>query len=405
MDTSGIGRRIAYCRDRRRMTQADFGALMGKSRRWVQDIEGGLRQTDPRLSVLERAAQVLGVNLETLLADAPRAAECVDTAELAAIRATVQHHDVITGTCTSATGEPPPLAELGRGVRYGWTAFQASNYSPLGTALPGLIAGANHAACQYTGDDQRAALRLLSLALQLTEAIATKYDDEHLAFQAASRSVTAAERSGDPVVMAAALRHLADAMYQRGDGQAAVNLSIASAARLEADLIKRGAPGLSVLGMLYLKAAMASAHNEDPAAVPGLLDQASDTADRLGHDRNEFWSAFGPTNVSLYRVATLVRLSEGGEAVEASAEVTPAARDALPRERRAHYRVDTARALIQAGRRVEAVDKLLEAEREAPEEVHCRPHSKKLVEDLTLLGAESAESRLRALARRCGLWE
>jgi hypothetical protein len=85
--------------------------------------------------------------------------------------------------------------------------------------------------------------------------------------------------------------------------------------------------------------------------------------------------------------------------------VTPAARDALPRERRAHYRVDTARALTQAGRRVEAVETLLEAEREAPEEVHCRPHSKKLVEDLTLLGAGSAEGRLRALAQRCGLQE
>jgi transcriptional regulator with XRE-family HTH domain len=59
MDTSGIGRRIAYWRGRRRMTQAEFGALMGKSRHWVQDIELGHRQSDPRLSVLERAAEAL----------------------------------------------------------------------------------------------------------------------------------------------------------------------------------------------------------------------------------------------------------------------------------------------------------------------------------------------------------
>jgi transcriptional regulator with XRE-family HTH domain len=56
MDTSGIGRRIAHWRDRRGYTQTDFGQLMGQTKRWVQDLEGGKRQQDPRLSVLVRAA-------------------------------------------------------------------------------------------------------------------------------------------------------------------------------------------------------------------------------------------------------------------------------------------------------------------------------------------------------------
>ncbi|MFD7335214.1 helix-turn-helix domain-containing protein [Streptomyces violascens] len=62
-----IGRRIAYWRDRRGFTQADFGRLMGQATRWVQDLEGGQRQRDPRLSVLVRAANVLRVPLEQLL--------------------------------------------------------------------------------------------------------------------------------------------------------------------------------------------------------------------------------------------------------------------------------------------------------------------------------------------------
>jgi transcriptional regulator with XRE-family HTH domain len=91
MDTSGIGRRIAYWRERRRMTQADFGALLGKSRRWVQDLEGGQRQSDPRLSVLEGAARILSVRLEDLLSSTPVRSEleCVDAAELTAIRETL----------------------------------------------------------------------------------------------------------------------------------------------------------------------------------------------------------------------------------------------------------------------------------------------------------------------------
>ncbi|MGW9209271.1 helix-turn-helix domain-containing protein [Embleya sp. NPDC055664] len=61
MDGSGIGRRIAYWRARRGLTQSEFGILMSQSRRWVQDLEGGHRQSDPRISVVERAAQVLHV--------------------------------------------------------------------------------------------------------------------------------------------------------------------------------------------------------------------------------------------------------------------------------------------------------------------------------------------------------
>ncbi len=98
-----------------------------------------------------------------------------------------------------------------------------------------------------------------------------------------------------------------------------------------------------------------------------------------------------------------MRLNDGADAVAAAAEIAVPAMSALPRERRAHHLGDVARGLTQAGRREEAVSTLLEAEREAPEETHCRPRTKRLVEDLRLLGVGSAEGRLRGLAARCGL--
>ncbi|WP_190195343.1 helix-turn-helix domain-containing protein, partial [Streptomyces minutiscleroticus] len=97
MDGYAVGRRIAYWRARRRLTQADFGALMGQSRRWVQSLESGVRQVDPRLSVLENAARVLRIPLVWLLS-APADAERVDAVELEAIRAVLYRHDVITST-------------------------------------------------------------------------------------------------------------------------------------------------------------------------------------------------------------------------------------------------------------------------------------------------------------------
>jgi transcriptional regulator with XRE-family HTH domain len=408
MDAHGIGRRIAYWRERRRMTQDAFGRLMGKSRRWVQDLEAGLRQSDPRLSVLEDAAQVLGVELAALITDAPTAG-CVDAVELAAIRTALQRYDVITGTSDDDPADPLPIAELKMRFIHGRLAFQNGQFAFLGRLVPDLLTDANRAAARYTGEEQLAALAVLSLTLGLTEGVSTKFGAADLALLAGHRAVEVAERCTDPVVMASAARQLADAMTHTGQARAGAEFAVAAASRLEPQLLGCGADGLSVLGMLYLKAAMAQAkagEGDDvraARAVPGLLDEAGHHADRLGYDGNHMWTAFGPTNVRVHRVAALVQLSDGAAAVAAAQEIPQQDCDALPRERRAHHRADLARGLTQAGRRAEAVDTLLDAERHAPEEVRCRPRSRALVEDLRLLGAGAAQGRLQALAERCGL--
>ncbi|MCX4428992.1 hypothetical protein [Streptomyces mirabilis] len=137
--------------------------------------------------------------------------------------------------------------------------------------------------------------------------------------------------------------------------------------------------------------------------VPDHLGQAKEQAGRLGGDDNRLWTAFGPTNVSLYTVAAHVQLSEGVDALAVASSITPEAFQNLPKERRAHLLTDRAHGEMQAGLREQAVATLLEAEELASEEVQCRPRTRTLVENLQLLGAGSAEGRLRALADRCGL--
>lgn len=387
------------------MTQAEFGALLGKSRRWVQDLEGGHRQGDPRLSVLEGAARILAVPLATLLTDTSGkpGADPVDAAELSQIRHTLSRHDVITGTCTDTNEEPPPAETLRRRVAYGWTAFQASHFSALGRFVPVLISDTNRAAARSAdGESRLVPFRLLSMALQLAEALATKFGDSLLAYTAADRSVTAAERSTDSIMMASAARHLTDAMIGVGRPEDAAGFAAASASRLKSDLIGRGAEGLSVLGMLYLKAAMAAAAVDDARGTAAMLAQADAAAARLGSDANALWTAFGPTNVALYRVAAYVRLHDGPAALEASRAVTPARQDALPRERRAHFLIDLAHAFALSNQREQAIQTLLRAESLAPEEVRNRPHAVQLIEELRLQGSGPLESRLQMLAQRCG---
>ncbi|MEU7688093.1 helix-turn-helix domain-containing protein [Streptomyces spectabilis] len=225
---SRIGRRIAYWRSRRRISQEDFGALMGQSRRWVQALEGGQRQSDPRVSVLERAARVLQIPLGVLLADPPMR-QCIDGVELDAIRVALQRYDVLTGTTDDA--DPMPVTELNARLTHARAAFQSGHYGSLGRHIPDLLIHTNRAAARLRGDDQPAAYRTLAFTLELTEAAAVKYADADLALVSGHRAVAAAERSQDPVVMASAARHLADAMTLHGQPRVAAQFALAGPRR------------------------------------------------------------------------------------------------------------------------------------------------------------------------------
>ncbi|MER7817417.1 helix-turn-helix transcriptional regulator, partial [Streptomyces sp. NPDC096153] len=245
MDNQRFGRRVAYWRERRRMTQEELGALMRKSRRWVQSVEAGERQADPKISVVEGFALHLRVSFEALLTDKLTAAERVDAVELERIRAVLQSHDVITGTTDVDPVEPLSAAALRARVAYGWTAFQSSHFASLGRLVPDLLLDANRAAARHQGEDQLAAYRALSMALQLTEAASIKFGDGGLATLAGHRAVAAAERSGDPVTMASACRHLADAMTAHGQPRAAAEFAVAAAGRLEPDPTAATVPAIS----------------------------------------------------------------------------------------------------------------------------------------------------------------
>lgn len=61
-----IGKRVAYARAWRGMTQQQLADRLGKSKSWVDKVERGARDLD-RLSVLREIARVLQVDLAYLL--------------------------------------------------------------------------------------------------------------------------------------------------------------------------------------------------------------------------------------------------------------------------------------------------------------------------------------------------
>jgi transcriptional regulator with XRE-family HTH domain len=401
MDT-GIGRRIAYWRERRGFTQTDFGRLMGQTKRWVQDIEGGKRQQDPRLSVLVRAADVLRIPLEQLLTDSPppTPAGSEPPAEALAV--------IDALYAPSPDTEPPPLAALHRRLVYCCEAFQACHYATLARELPALIAGTSQAAHAAPVGAQSDAQALLSRVYQLVTSYLHKYG-ESTAIQAAlaaDRALVAAEQSGDPVQIGAAARRVAKSLVYQQRPQMAVEFATAAARRLSGGLVERGPLGLSTLGMLYLSAALAASSQERTTArvrtASGYVDEAADVADRQGADLNEDWTMFGPTNVGLHRVDMLVRFEDGWSALEAADTLEVEALARMTRERQAGHRVAMARASLLTRRKDDAAKELLEADKLAPEEVRGRPDTVNLVKDV--VGATpNPGADLRALAERCGL--
>lgn len=94
VDRGEIGRRIAYWRERRGMTQQLFGDRIARSKSWVEKVEAGTRAVD-KLSVIESVCEVLRIDLPVLIGrELPRDTDqCLDTAEVEAIRAAVERYD------------------------------------------------------------------------------------------------------------------------------------------------------------------------------------------------------------------------------------------------------------------------------------------------------------------------
>lgn len=297
---------------------------------------------------------------------------------------------------SEVSGHAVDLGLLYRRVNSGWSAFQSSRYSLLADQFPVTLRQAQLAARGCEGRERQTAAGLLSMLYQLAIVALLKLGDVETAWLAADRGVAAAERSEHPLVLGSAGRMLAYVFLDAGQCERAHRVGLAAAAGLERKP-QASASRLSVLGALCLKCAVAAARRGDRSAAIDLLHEAGRAADRLDADRNDFWTAFGPTNVAVHAVTIAVELGEPGDALQRARRVR-VSRLPVP-ERRAHHLIDVATAHGQSRQDSEAVELVLAAEKLAPEEVRLRPTSRALIADI-LHRAPVAGDDLRGLAHR-----
>ena len=305
------------------------------------------------------------------------------------------------GTVTTA----PDLTQLRSRVDTAWRLRQASRYAQLGHQVPDLITQAEQATQHYRGDDQRAAFALLAETYQVTRAMLRKLGDAHLAWIAADRAVRAGRHAESPLLIAVGARALSQVFTETGQLDAALDISLSSAAALEPTLRgdRSGPQGWSVWGALLLTAAIAAARDNDIGAASDYLRRASRAADHLHADRNDLWTSFGPTNVAIHGISVAVELGDVTETIRRAEQVNTTALPADLLERRAQVFIDLGRAYVQRRDDAAATTVFRQAEELAPEEVHYSVPVREALREMLKREHRYATPELRPLARRTGI--
>lgn len=381
------------------MSQEVLAGLVGRTVDWLSKVENGRIEID-RLSVIRAVAEALDVAMGDLLGDPTLLDWSAESGHrtVAALRETLlDYRQISPFLAATPTTEIPTVSQLHAQVAQVWDAYQASRYGYVIAQLPGLIATAQAATIGHDGDEQLRSFALLGLAYQAAATLLTKLGEADLAWIAAERGLQAAQRSGETVVIGSLFRSVTHALLSTGRFAEAKQLTDATAAFLQPGLADATPEYLSAYGTLFLAGAMAAARDEDRATVRAYLAEADETAQRLGRDANHLWTAFGPTNVVIHRVATAMDLGDVQVAIDLGPRVDTSA---MPTERRVRHAMETARALSAWNRTDEALAVLLDAEQTAPEQVRHHAISRQLVQTWIRRGRGKPSYQLAALAHR-----
>ncbi len=366
--------------------------MIDRSVAWVSQVERGVRKVD-RMSVLETVATALDIPLAELAAEAPVVAAVTEESPGAGgLRL------VLSGVHALRAMLDGPRAPAPRTLRtrthQAWELTHAGRYTELTDLLGGLVPDLETSARTVPESQRAEAFELLATAYQACSAALAEIAEPDAAWIAADRAMAAAERAGNPLLVAAgAFRLVFVFIIARHYDQAEETARTAAAALWpKAD---QGDPqAMSLWGGLTLQRAVIAARTNDADTAYSELERAGQMAERLGDGHNEFNTEFGPVNVRLYEIAVAVELGDAGRALRTAATVDTSG---LSAERQGRMLVDVARAHAQRRQIGAAVAALVQAEDITPELIRGHDLARQTVSDLLTM-QDPPTGELRGLA-------
>ena len=397
-----IGRRIARQRRRRGLSQVVLAELVGRSESWLSQVERGRRAIDSH-SVLVRLAEILDVEIGQLTRDETDT-DMARYEPTAAIREAMMGYPSLPAAINpdDARARPSDLRWIENEIRRINQLYQATRYDKAGALLPSLIE-AIETTCRASDVDKRAAHSLRSLAYHAVATTLQRVDDAELAWTAADRSVSAAEAAEQPLLTAVSAYRLGYVLIRLKKPQQAEDLAISATDALGSSFRRPSPPTTSIQGGLHLVAASASAARFDRASVDRHLASARTVAEIAGADRNDFWSAFGPTNVVIHEISAAVVFGDAKRALELGESLDVAQLGPGLLGRRTQILLDLARAYGQQRKDAAAVNTLLRAERLSAELVRYDKRTSDLLTELIRREHRVSTPELRGLAHRAGI--
>jgi transcriptional regulator with XRE-family HTH domain len=397
------GARIARARRRRGLSQAVLAGLVGRSESWLSQVERGKRGVDSH-TVLTRMAALLRVEVEELTGPQGGADEEGQRVyePAAEIERAMMGYDAvgasIGGPVPDGASRPAHLRAMAKAA---YAGYQATRYDDTGRLLPALIRETEQAA-RSPGGDSREACSVRALVYDTAAALLHRVGESGLAWSAADRALSAAERSGRPELVAVQAYRLSYVIASRRHPAEALELAMSTAGGLERAMRDPDPDTLSVYGGLHLAGVNAAVAVYDRAMTATLLARAREIAGRTG-DGNRMGTAFGHVNVAMHAISASLQLGDAKAAIETGESLDPAALPAVLTGRRTQPSLDMARAYAMRRQDAAAVNLLLAAERLSPQLVRYDGRTREVITSLLHREHQPSTPELRPLARRAGV--
>ncbi len=390
------GRRIAHWRKVRGLTQSGLARQAHVSRSLIAQVEAGHKPATP--SLVAAVATALEVDPAQIFGRPYRREDDRGDAvhgAIAGIRRALTY-----GHLAPDTVPPRSLDALDDELAVSQQLQGAAQHVRLGARLPALIEELTVHAMET---DLPRAWRLLNHADAIAASLARRMGYHDLAQVAVERAAIAAQRADDPLLPQLVV--LTRALLLLGFGLQETALAMTERAAGEVD--RDHADGPAVFGALHLRAAVAAARAGRAQAAwehHGVAEEVArettrETARRDGDQHDPYGLQVTPGNVAMHACAVAIELGDYDRALRMDERINLSPR--LWAERRAHHEIDMARALLWVGRYKSALDRVLKAEKIAPQMARYHPTSRETVMQLDRVYRTLPES-LRALEHRMG---
>ncbi|MFI6527538.1 helix-turn-helix domain-containing protein [Streptomyces uncialis] len=399
------GERLRYYRNKAGKTQAAVAGLVGRSEDWLSKVERNVIPVDS-LSMLIAIAREVGLD---------NVADLVGPTVSLSLAAGTEHPSV--PAIRRALNTPPSLLGLGLPgdaltaeqldgrVVEAWDIYETrtERYGPVGELLPGLLAETYATLSASTGEEERRVAGCLVSLLHLHQVFLRRVGERPLSLRAADRAMQIADETGDRALIAAAAWNVVGILTSSGEVSDALDLArrMIDHCHPDGDATPEH---LSAYGALHLGAVIAAVRDSKAPTAWDLLAKARLVAARLGTDRNDFHTSFGPTNVSMHGVHLAAEEGDIREALRLADDVdVPEPGGVLPLERTTRYLVEVMHANRLAGDQYATLHMLREIMQASPEEIRYFPLVREAVQSLLKRSRPQMRREVHAIAEHVGV--